>query len=650
MEPVTQHPAPNELNKNKAMQPEGNMKKMKLAIRVLAALVIVISCKGAEAPAKLKGAALALADGTPISQATTDEYNPYVVKMPDGYLMLVFGSDRSCGGCTAGTHNIFVARSVAVYNDDAKLPAFNVPAVFTVGGTPLNLTSSATFVATKNGASVRLYINNASGDIQYGDLAAAGPTYNVAALTAITNTTWKAAKLVGIEAAGTRVFARNATGIYLVDPRTTDGALVASVISKTADSVAQINPSITGSNEAYVSVVAGTVKSASFTENGGAAAGLNTTIAAAKILLKNLTVLQTGAKAGEFLFLSGSESGNSKQDLFVVDGLTPAFLWEQLSPKPVSVGGADRPRLIAAFTTTLTSAQAVFSQVIAANSLECGSASACAGKFSLTGSISINSVVSSCGAGVNCQKFTLTTTTQSAATQYTLTTTPNVAIDLAGRTVDAVNTATYTSGDVVNNLLAYYKFDGNANDTQGTYNPTFNSATLANDRFGNSNRAYDFNGTTRIEVPPINFNSTGASVSAWVNMTSFPSFSSIARDDSAKIALTFAPSGTTLTFQLNLPGFGYHNVTVGINAADYTDGNWHHIVGTYDGAFFRLYKDGAEIGNSAYSFAGTLSTGTVQAIGGTLSGENCVGRVDEVRFYNRGLTAAEVAAIYWLEK
>ncbi|HNA79925.1 MAG TPA: hypothetical protein PKY99_10750 [Turneriella sp.] len=76
------------------------------------------------------------------------------------------------------------------------------------------------------------------------------------------------------------------------------------------------------------------------------------------------------------------------------------------------------------------------------------------GKFSLTGAISVNSVLSTCGAGVNCQKFTLTTTTQSAATPYTLTAVPNVATDLAGRTIDAVNTATYTSGDVMSNLLA----------------------------------------------------------------------------------------------------------------------------------------------------------------------------------------------------
>ncbi|HMY10022.1 MAG TPA: LamG domain-containing protein [Turneriella sp.] len=275
-------------------------------------------------------------------------------------------------------------------------------------------------------------------------------------------------------------------------------------------------------------------------------------------------------------------------------------------------------------------------------------AAACVGKFSLTGAISVNSVLSTCGAGVNCQKFTLTTTTQSAATPYTLTAVPNVATDLAGRTIDAVNTATYPSGDVMSNLLAHYKFDGNANDTQGTYNPTFNSATLANDRFGNSNRSYNFSGTTRIEVPPINFNSTGVSVSAWINFASIGAFSSIARDDSATIALTLTP--TVAAFQLNLPGFGYHNVNATINAADYTDGNWHHIVGTYDGAFFRIYKDGAEIGNSAYNFAGTLSTGTVQAIGGTASGENCFGRIDEVRFYNRGLTAAEVASLYLLEK
>ena len=44
-------------------------------------------------------------------------------------------------------------------------------------------------------------------------------------------------------------------------------------------------------------------------------------------------------------------------------------------------------------------------------------------------------------------------------------------------------------------LVAYYPFNGNANDASGNgNNAIFNNATLAADRLGNANSAYSFNG------------------------------------------------------------------------------------------------------------------------------------------------------------
>lgn len=46
-------------------------------------------------------------------------------------------------------------------------------------------------------------------------------------------------------------------------------------------------------------------------------------------------------------------------------------------------------------------------------------------------------------------------------------------------------------------LVAYFPFSGNANDLSGNgYNGTVNGATLTTDRFGSSNSAYNFTGTT----------------------------------------------------------------------------------------------------------------------------------------------------------
>jgi hypothetical protein len=50
-------------------------------------------------------------------------------------------------------------------------------------------------------------------------------------------------------------------------------------------------------------------------------------------------------------------------------------------------------------------------------------------------------------------------------------------------------------GGINDGLVAYYPFNGNANDESGNgHNGTINSATLTSDRFGNPNSAYSFDG------------------------------------------------------------------------------------------------------------------------------------------------------------
>jgi hypothetical protein len=49
-----------------------------------------------------------------------------------------------------------------------------------------------------------------------------------------------------------------------------------------------------------------------------------------------------------------------------------------------------------------------------------------------------------------------------------------------------------------NGLIAWYPFNGNANDESGNgINGTVNTAIPAPDRFGNANSAYSFDGTNR---------------------------------------------------------------------------------------------------------------------------------------------------------
>ncbi|MFA6050579.1 MAG: LamG domain-containing protein [Candidatus Paceibacterota bacterium] len=79
-----------------------------------------------------------------------------------------------------------------------------------------------------------------------------------------------------------------------------------------------------------------------------------------------------------------------------------------------------------------------------------------------------------------------------------------------------------------------------------------------------------------------------------------------------------------------------------------TDTNWHHVVYAYDGSAWRGYRDGAEIFSTSRTFS--LGTSAKQLVlGGFTSAaadQFYNGSLDDVRIYNRALTATEVTSLY----
>ena len=76
----------------------------------------------------------------------------------------------------------------------------------------------------------------------------------------------------------------------------------------------------------------------------------------------------------------------------------------------------------------------------------------------------------------------------------------------------------FSQNNFSNCLVSYYPFNGNANDsTNMANNGIVSGATLTSDRFGNSNSAYSFNGTSDyIEIPHIaNYNGSELTLAFW---------------------------------------------------------------------------------------------------------------------------------------
>jgi hypothetical protein len=90
----------------------------------------------------------------------------------------------------------------------------------------------------------------------------------------------------------------------------------------------------------------------------------------------------------------------------------------------------------------------------------------------------------------------------------------------------------------------------------------------------------------------------------------------------------------------NYDGSGFEGTTtLSLNA-------WHHVAATWDGSTVRLYLDGV-LNNTPAAYTASLGTDTRPVyLGGRIGSTDVTsGTIDDVRFYNRCLTAAEIAAL-----
>jgi hypothetical protein len=71
---------------------------------------------------------------------------------------------------------------------------------------------------------------------------------------------------------------------------------------------------------------------------------------------------------------------------------------------------------------------------------------------------------------------------------------------------------------------------------------------------------------------------------------------------------------------------------------------WTHLAVTYDGAALRLLVNGTQVSTRAVTGSMPNSTGVLRLGGNNIWPEWFSGRIDEVRVYNRALTATEVQA------
>jgi Concanavalin A-like lectin/glucanases superfamily len=200
----------------------------------------------------------------------------------------------------------------------------------------------------------------------------------------------------------------------------------------------------------------------------------------------------------------------------------------------------------------------------------------------------------------------------------------------------------------VDQLAAYYPFNGDAHDASGNGNDgVVTGATLTTDRFGNPASAYQFNGNNdyiRAEYSRSLSFRQDMTAAAWIKTT----------DDAGGIAQEH--NGTTdgnFIFDVSYGGrfrFGRSALLVSseYNSQYVNDNRWHLVVGVFDHthAQVRQYVDGLLV--LTYTDFTALPDNHIPLIIGDENNHLYAfnGVIDDVRFYSRALSDAEIAALW----
>ena len=218
------------------------------------------------------------------------------------------------------------------------------------------------------------------------------------------------------------------------------------------------------------------------------------------------------------------------------------------------------------------------------------------------------------------------------------------AVDGAGGTSSHVRASqVVTSG--VSHAVASYGFEepvGDlAVDESGAHDGDIAGATRSGaGRFG---RALSFDGKNDIVTVPDDSAlrlTTGMTLEAWVKPTAATAWRSVI----FKETNAGASYGLYANSDADRPAVFLGGQT-GVSGPSVLDGNrWAHLAATFDGATLRLFVNGTPAGSLAVDGELTPGSGPLSFGANHVWGEHFRGLIDEVRVYNRALSAAEVNA------
>ncbi|HQB50343.1 MAG TPA: PKD domain-containing protein [Candidatus Cloacimonas sp.] len=201
------------------------------------------------------------------------------------------------------------------------------------------------------------------------------------------------------------------------------------------------------------------------------------------------------------------------------------------------------------------------------------------------------------------------------------------------------------------NLVAYYPFNGNANDASGNERngQLINNPTFTEDRFGIPNQAITFNGTNNyVSIPYYDLGNEPVTISCWVKaITSANNYWGIISlyDNNTKVEYRIAQNGNALVICRNNPGYSWYSTS----AFPISLNTWYNVTLRYSSSVLEMYLNGSYFTSITVGwYASWYSYPTEYCIGkGTGDTTNFFnGSVDDVFIYNRALNPSEIQDLY----
>jgi hypothetical protein len=220
--------------------------------------------------------------------------------------------------------------------------------------------------------------------------------------------------------------------------------------------------------------------------------------------------------------------------------------------------------------------------------------------------------------------------------------------------------------DITTGLIAYYPFNGNADDASGNNNHgTVFGATLVADKDGNQNSAYSFNGINNYirtnDSSSLSLNGD-FSISLWFydipDSQLYHTFlgKRSGGNWSYNLATSINTNGVPSELNKIFTGRRYNNGAQQEYRFSNTTFNfniWQHVVLTVQNNTITFYKNGVNMGTNSNGNQFTLPM-INQNVGLTIgnngsttgTGEWMNGKLDEIRIYNRVLNTAEINYLF----